>query len=94
MGTKNNPGNFDCYDKLDPDEPMFVLMGRDPQAGYIVRCWAEDRVRKIAADRDGGVISSVQYELEMNKVLEAYKCADDMDAWCRHMGKEPRFRGD
>ncbi|HAW11807.1 MAG TPA: aspartate decarboxylase, partial [Chloroflexi bacterium] len=30
MGTKNNPGKFDCYDDAHPDEPMFVLLGRDP----------------------------------------------------------------
>jgi hypothetical protein len=30
MGTKSNPGPFDCYAKAEPDEPMFVLLARDP----------------------------------------------------------------
>lgn len=29
MGTKNNPGEFDCYANAAPDEPMFILLGRD-----------------------------------------------------------------
>ena len=40
MGTKNNPGQFDCYDELEPDEPYFVLKASDPLAPGIVRVWA------------------------------------------------------
>lgn len=39
MGTKNKPGKFDCYAKADPDEPMFVLLGRDATASETVRYW-------------------------------------------------------
>lgn len=27
MGSKNNPGKYDCYEAADPDEPMFILLG-------------------------------------------------------------------
>ena len=37
MGTKNNPGVFDCYANAEPDEPMFVLLGRDKDAATLVR---------------------------------------------------------
>jgi hypothetical protein len=37
MGTKNNPGAFDC------DEPMFVLLGRDRHAAVLVNLWAAMR---------------------------------------------------
>ena len=40
MGTKNHPGAFDCYANADPDEPMFVLLGRDRHAAGLVRLWA------------------------------------------------------
>jgi hypothetical protein len=43
MGTKNNPGDFDCYANAEPDEPMFVLLGRDRHAPLLVRLWAELR---------------------------------------------------
>jgi hypothetical protein len=43
MGTKNNPGKFDCYKNAEPDEPIFILLGRDMHASDAVRKWAEDR---------------------------------------------------
>ena len=41
MGTKNRPGAYDCYVKADPDEPLFVLLARDPLAPQLVRLWAD-----------------------------------------------------
>jgi hypothetical protein len=43
MGTKTNPGDFDCYARAEPDEPLFTLLGRDPLAGILVMIWAEAR---------------------------------------------------
>lgn len=40
MGTKNNPGAYDCYANAEPDEAMFVLLGRDKHAGLLVTLWA------------------------------------------------------
>ena len=40
MGTKNNPGEFDCYHEAGDDEPMFVLLARDRQAPALVERWA------------------------------------------------------
>lgn len=69
MNTKSSPSAHDCYAKLKPDEPYFVLMGRDPNAAETVRFWAERR--KIAIE-DG--LSTDK----MEKVDEAYACADAM----------------
>lgn len=66
MGTKNDPGVFDCYTNADPDEPMFVLLGRDRHAAGLVRLWALLRHR-------GGE--------DQEKVQEALACADAMDQW-------------
>lgn len=43
MGSKNNPGKFDCYANAEPDEPMFILLGRDPVAWLLVDLWAATR---------------------------------------------------
>lgn len=43
MGTKNDPGKFDCYSRAEPDEPMFVLLGRDPAAAALVLLWMRFR---------------------------------------------------
>ena len=71
MGTKNNPGKFDCIAAAHPDEPMFTLLGRDPMAGALVRQWADMRA---AAGEDPA------------KVKEARDCADALDAWTEKQG--------
>lgn len=77
MGTKNNPGHFDCYHAAEPDEPMFVLLGRDWAAAGLVREWAAQR--EIVA----------QTERDFAKVAEARLCAKAMDAWfAEHRKKE------
>ncbi len=66
MGTKNNPGKFDCYDKAEPDEPMFILLARDSDAATLVRIWC------TLKRKDG---------IGFAKLDEALHCADAMEAW-------------
>lgn len=73
MGTKNNPGDYDYYQRADPDEPMFVLLGRDPSASLLVRMWLTLRAETT----------------EAAKLSEAQECARALEAWCRSLGKEP-----
>lgn len=74
MGTKNEPGKFDCYAEAEPDEPIFVLLGRDSMAGALVREWA--RWREAAGE-------------DSTKVKEARTCAQLMDARAMALGKHP-----
>ena len=71
MGTKieGDP----CYDAALPDEPMFVLLARDPQAPQAVRDWAAQRAALIAAGE--------RPTSDMVKVIEAGRLADRMVAW-------------
>jgi hypothetical protein len=77
MGTKNNPGKFDCYANAAPDEPMFVLLGRDRYAPLLVRIWA------LLRSRDGGEDEA--------KLEEAYQCARAMEQWQIDIGKRKLF---
>lgn len=43
METKNHQGPHSCYAKAMPDEPMFVLLGRDPAAPMAILRWIELR---------------------------------------------------
>jgi len=43
MSTKDNPGAFDCYAKLAPDEPYFVLRAKDLVAPEVVEDWVKLR---------------------------------------------------
>lgn len=88
MGTKNNPGKFDCYAAAEPDEPMFVMLGRDPHAYAAVRKWADDRIAAIEA--------GIKPETDMEIVDEARLCADAMEdfsiQWARRRKEEEERR--
>jgi hypothetical protein len=74
MGTRNNPGKHDCMHKIAPDEPFFVLRANDPIAPAVVRMWAAQYWQS------GG---------DPEKVAEARRCAEAMEAWHReHLAKE------
>ena len=68
MGTKNNPGDYDCYEKAESDEPMFVLLARDPLAPILVDLWASLRAHSAG---------------NPSKVQEARQCAESMREWKR-----------
>lgn len=68
MGTKNNPGQYDCYANAEPDEPMFVLLGRDKHAPTLVWLWAT--LRELEGE-------------DPKKVAEARACCLNMMAWAK-----------
>jgi len=67
MGTKNNPGQYDCYSKAEPDEPMFVLLARDPVAPILIRIWA--------------ILAGFMEGKSAAKLAEAEWCAKEMTKW-------------
>ena len=71
MGTKNNPAPFDCYENAEPDEPMFILLARDPSAPGTLEHWAHNRVERGKNDPDDP------------QILEALECAENMRTWRR-----------
>jgi hypothetical protein len=85
MGTKNNPGKFDCYKNAYPNEPMFILLGRDVCAGDLVRKWADDRERAIN--------NGEKPVTDLPMVWEARECARSMDRYALDRGRALR-RGD
>lgn len=73
MGTKNKPGEFDCYKSALPDEPMFVLLARDPHAPELVEDWALVRMRQVRV--------GVRPLEDLKMVEEAQQCAKAMREW-------------
>lgn len=73
MGTKKSPGKFDCYDKALADEPMFILLARDPSAPALIRRWAHVRNEEI-------LLGNRPAE-DRAMVDEALQCAEDMVSW-------------
>lgn len=90
MGTKLEPGKFDCHAKAAPDEPLFTLRGKDPAAPYLVMMWFYSRkgdwsamhriVGTMSADDNIMCrISDDSYE----KLEEAMRLVGDMEEWYR-----------
>lgn len=73
MSTKLHPSTNDCFDKALPDEPVFVLLGRDLAAPGTVRQWAYQRERAIVAGE--------KPEEDRAKVAEARALARTMEQW-------------
>ena len=72
MGTKNTPGDFDCYANAADDEPLFVLLGRDKHAPTLVWLWAA--LREIDGEDEA-------------KVNEARNCMMSMLLWQADNGR-------
>lgn len=64
MATKNT--GVPCYDKADPDEPLFVLRAQDLLAPVLVRAWA---------------FMASQFGVNSNKVEDAKSVAKQMIGW-------------
>jgi len=84
MGTKTQPGQFDCYAALEPDEPFFVLKATDVSAPLAVFLWAElyrERKQRAgqwnakAVDRycEAHLIGNQMYEWRAKKARELDK---------------------
>jgi hypothetical protein len=73
MGSKNEPGQFDCYANALPDEPMFILLARDPWAPDLVEEWAVKRMRDI--------VLGARPKSDLPMVDEAQRCAANMRKW-------------
>jgi hypothetical protein len=72
MGTKNNSSQYDCYEKANPDEQMFILLGRDRHASALVKLWANLR------EMEGESVEVVE---------EARACAELLEQDARSRGK-------
>lgn len=73
MGTKNNPGIYDCYANAEPDEPIFILLGRDSHAPAAVLKWADDREILVEA--------GLKPTSDRAMVIDARECAQAMIAY-------------
>lgn len=79
MGTKLNPGPYDCYTKAAPDEPIFILRAKDPIAPIMVQMWA--RLTEYFAKEHKQSVDDV-------KLIEAFNCAEQMRIWRTELVKD------
>lgn len=95
MGTKLNPGQYDCYAKLEPDEPYFLLCSKDPIGEYLVSAWVALRAGDVAAAKrimeNAGKAWKESGRTNLpygsGKSLEAQQCAEAMRDWQQKIKK-------
>ena len=75
MHTKSNPGPYDCYANAAPDEPMFVLLGRDPTAAMVVTFWRKMR-------------TALGQDVQDPQLMNAREASITMAAYARAQGKD------
>lgn len=71
--TKTDPKRYDCWANAKEDEPVFVLLARDPVAWLLVMQWAGIRqaLGKTAPEQ----------------IADAEECAREMATYCDSIGK-------
>ncbi len=72
-GTKKLPGQFNCYANALDDEPIFVVLARDPSAPVAIEAWAKDWEAQI---KEG-----VRPAADLAQVLEARALIEKMRVW-------------
>jgi hypothetical protein len=73
MSTKQNPGRHDCLAKAMPDEPYFVLLGRDDDAHHALLAWI---IRRLEA-----ILRGERPRDDLDQVDEAFDCLLAMGTW-------------
>jgi hypothetical protein len=51
-GSKQNPSQFDVIDRMEPEEPYFIIRGRDPLSDALVELHAYIGAGQTGAARD------------------------------------------
>jgi hypothetical protein len=75
MANKMHPGMFRCYEAALPDEPMFVILGRDPAGPATLEFWANERHRQgKTTDPD-----------DNSRIGGSLREADEMRDWRKRM---------
>lgn len=94
INTLESPGEFDALSTLRPDEPYFILCGRDRLAPKLIYDWADQRRRQTLKEFDAGNITKEARDFELRKCTEAETIASGMVEYKngdrQHRDKEER----
>lgn len=77
MATKLNPGPVDCYAKLEPDEPFYLLMARSRLAPLHARMELLNRQWEIRLGLRPDTLE------ERVQIAEGFACVTEMEIWYR-----------
>jgi hypothetical protein len=77
METKNAPNPNGCLAKAEPDEPMFILLARDPLAPALVEEWAQKRV--MTCEATDANVAKVNGALETARAMREWRTKNRPD---------------
>jgi hypothetical protein len=86
MGTKNDPGKFDCHAAAAPDEPIFTLRSTDPLAPILVDLWASMR------ERERGDDPKAREAREVSTAMRRYRLNQEYQGAARERDQAPGLR--
>jgi hypothetical protein len=78
VSTKTTPSPFDGLAKAEPDEPIFTLVGRDPDAPEAITHWVDTRRRRLLT---GDPVDPAVLRLELVQLTEAEMVAFEFKRW-------------
>lgn len=94
INTLESPGEFDVLTSLRPNEPYFVLVGRDRAAPALVQAWADQRRERALKDFDDGKFDAALRDLELRKSSQAEAIGWAMTAYkAGHEARAAEERG-
>lgn len=82
--TLERPGEFDALPKLRPDEPYFVLLGRDRLAPALVQQWADGNRHKAMREFNESEQTTADREVldrELRQSTDAEQLSWDMKGY-------------
>ena len=74
-----------CYEKADPDEPIFVLRAQDVLAPWLVRLWVGVVTEHIRAKKH--LMTGDERFATVRKLDEACDVATRMEQWQERTGR-------
>jgi hypothetical protein len=81
INTLETPGEFDALANLRPDEPYFLLIGRDRLAPDLVQKWADENRKRTLREFEDGHITEERREAELRKSTQAEAIGWGMKAY-------------
>ena len=94
--TIAEPSPLDPTASCHPNEPIFPLVGHDPDAPAAVRFWADTRrtrITRLINDLPPGTMMTDDMKEDLRRCTEADFIANDMESWLKGKDADEKIKG-
>lgn len=93
INTLENPSEFDALVKLRPNEPYFLLLGRDTLSPPLVTGWADRNRRRALAEFNDDKITREKLDQELRQSTDAEMIGASMKAYkAGHQAEQAKLK--